>query len=299
MDTVSGDFVLCVLQNVSASTRLEIFNTSSFQGSLSGVWGYFEDFFEMYTLDISFCYGELFLHTRVNTEYGLLSLPPDFSFWKRHRSAFSRLSIEKSPYSEGMYPLTDDAVEIIEKILQNLCLKVDILRLPDFGLEKYPSILRILDAIPAVNYIYARYVDINVSPSIERWVDTLWKIDIDHFKLKADELDYFLRLTNRIIENLSKRRLGSLILRIPKPYPYLYRRFLNTVFFNARAGLRYIEYDSTFQDVVGDFIKTLSVSDPESDKLTFVDKYGIRFSFTDCLSESNANGWRLWFFFDE
>ncbi|KAK0412833.1 hypothetical protein QR680_006437 [Steinernema hermaphroditum] len=292
MDRVSGDFVQRVLQSVSTSTRFKICNTRRFRRrSLSGVWGSFEEFFEMYTLKISICDGELFLQTGINTGYGLPSLPPDFSFWKPHRSAFSQMCIENRKHTNRMHPLTDDAVKIIEKLLKNQCHRVDALRLPNFGLAEYPSIAKILKAIPGVNQIYARCADNYLCPFIERWADTLWEVEVDPFE------DASGRLADRIIENLSKRKLGSLRFRVPKSHPDLYRRFLNAVFFDARAKSRHTDYDSEFQDVIDDFMKTFSVSESENGDRILVDNNGIRFSFTDRSYKSNANGWRLWFFF--
>ncbi|KAK0413485.1 hypothetical protein QR680_006835 [Steinernema hermaphroditum] len=246
----------------------------------------------MYTLEISISAGMVFFQAQIDGGYGRTrSLPPDFSFWNRHRSAFSQMSIEKATYyvRTGTHPLTNDTVEIIEKILKNQCHRVDTLRLPNFGLADYPSILRILKAIPGVNEVYAPCVD-NV---LERWIDTLWEVNIDPFN------DASGKLTDRIIENLSKRQLGSLILRVPKSRPDLYRRLLHAVFFDARAKSRHTNYDSTFQDVIGEFMKTLSVSAPKNGDRIPVDKNGTRFSFTDCSYQSNDNGWHLWFFFDE
>ncbi|KAK0413243.1 hypothetical protein QR680_006682 [Steinernema hermaphroditum] len=290
MDSVSGDFVQRVIENVSTKTRFKICNTCVFERELlSGVWGSFEKFFEMYTLEISICEDGLFFQTEI---YGVPSLPPDFSFWKRHRSAFSHISIEKKKHKDRMHPLTNDAVEIIEKILKNLCHRVDTLHLPNFGLAEYPAIARILKAIPGMNEIYALYVDNYLCPFVERWADSLSKIYIDPFE------DTSGKLADRIIENLSTRKLGSLLLRVPKSRPDLYRRFLSAVFFDSRAKRCHTNYDSTFRDEIRDFINILGVSALNDGDRIIVEKNGIRISFTDCSYESNANGWHLWFFFD-
>ncbi|KAK0412837.1 hypothetical protein QR680_006440 [Steinernema hermaphroditum] len=136
------------------------------------------------------------------------------------------MCIEKGRHTEHMHPLTDDAVEIIEKLLKNQCHRVSTLRLPNFGLAEYPSIARILKAIPGVNEINARYADNYLCPFIERWADTLWEVEVDPFE------DVSGRLADKIIENLSQRKLGSLRFRVPKSHPDLYRRLLNAMLLN-------------------------------------------------------------------